>query len=196
MGARPRGYDREHIMRFTWLAAVAAFAFVGPGPGADEIKPAVVYDLGGKFDKSFNEAAYNGAERFKEGNRNRVPRFRDPERFAARAGAPQLRPGRPQPDRRRSASAGSLRSKEVATEFPGHPVRHHRLGRRPAERPLDRLQGGRRLLPRRHPRGDGVEARQGRLRRRHGYPADPQIRLRLCAGREVGRSRTSRSSRT
>ncbi|MEM1364116.1 MAG: BMP family ABC transporter substrate-binding protein [Pseudomonadota bacterium] len=27
--------------------------------------PAVVFDMGGKFDKSFNEAAYNGAERFK-----------------------------------------------------------------------------------------------------------------------------------
>jgi basic membrane protein A len=29
-------------------------------------EPAIVYDLGGKFDKSFNEAAYNGAEQFKE----------------------------------------------------------------------------------------------------------------------------------
>jgi basic membrane protein A len=29
------------------------------------IQPAVVYDLGGKFDKSFNEAAHTGAERFK-----------------------------------------------------------------------------------------------------------------------------------
>lgn len=29
-------------------------------------EPAVVYDMGGKFDKSFNEAAYNGAERFRE----------------------------------------------------------------------------------------------------------------------------------
>lgn len=29
-------------------------------------EPAIVYDLGGKFDKSFNEAAYNGAEKFKE----------------------------------------------------------------------------------------------------------------------------------
>jgi basic membrane protein A len=28
--------------------------------------PAVVYDLGGKFDKSFNEAAYRGAERWKQ----------------------------------------------------------------------------------------------------------------------------------
>jgi basic membrane protein A len=28
--------------------------------------PALIYDLGGKFDKSFNEAAYNGAERWKK----------------------------------------------------------------------------------------------------------------------------------
>ena len=32
---------------------------------AADIKPALLYDLGGKFDKSFNEAAYNGAEKFK-----------------------------------------------------------------------------------------------------------------------------------
>ena len=31
-----------------------------------EIQPAVVYDVGSKFDKSFNEGVYNGAERFKE----------------------------------------------------------------------------------------------------------------------------------
>jgi basic membrane protein A and related proteins len=29
-------------------------------------KPAIVYDLGGKFDKSFNEGVYSGAERFKK----------------------------------------------------------------------------------------------------------------------------------
>jgi len=29
-------------------------------------QPAVIYDMGGKFDKSFNEAAYNGAERWKK----------------------------------------------------------------------------------------------------------------------------------
>ena len=33
---------------------------------AQEIEPAVIFDMGGKFDKSFNEAAYNGAEKFKE----------------------------------------------------------------------------------------------------------------------------------
>ena len=32
---------------------------------AQEIEPAVIFDMGGKFDKSFNEAAYNGAEKFK-----------------------------------------------------------------------------------------------------------------------------------
>lgn len=31
---------------------------------ADEIKPALVYDLGGKFDKSFNEGAFRGARQF------------------------------------------------------------------------------------------------------------------------------------
>ena len=29
-------------------------------------QPAVIFDMGGKFDKSFNEAAYNGAERWKK----------------------------------------------------------------------------------------------------------------------------------
>ncbi|MCA0939711.1 BMP family ABC transporter substrate-binding protein [Yangia mangrovi] len=32
--------------------------------GAALADPALIYDLGGKFDKSFNEAAYNGAEMF------------------------------------------------------------------------------------------------------------------------------------
>ena len=40
-------------------AAMSASAF------AQDISPAIIYDLGGKFDKSFNEAAYNGAEKFK-----------------------------------------------------------------------------------------------------------------------------------
>ncbi|HEY5800274.1 MAG TPA: BMP family ABC transporter substrate-binding protein [Burkholderiaceae bacterium] len=31
-----------------------------------QIKPGIVYDVGGKFDKSFNESAYNGMEKFKK----------------------------------------------------------------------------------------------------------------------------------
>ena len=29
-------------------------------------EPAIVYDMGGKFDKSFNEAAYRGMEQWKK----------------------------------------------------------------------------------------------------------------------------------
>jgi basic membrane protein A len=32
----------------------------------ETLKPAIVYNLGGKFDKSFNEGVFNGAERFKK----------------------------------------------------------------------------------------------------------------------------------
>ncbi|WP_127520542.1 BMP family ABC transporter substrate-binding protein [Mesorhizobium sp. Z1-4] len=33
---------------------------------AEEIAPALLFDLGGKFDKSFNEASYNGAQKFSD----------------------------------------------------------------------------------------------------------------------------------
>ena len=33
---------------------------------AVQAQPAVIYELGGKFDKSFNQAAYSGAERWKK----------------------------------------------------------------------------------------------------------------------------------
>ena len=39
------------------MMAASAFA-------ADD-KPAIVFDIGGKFDKSFNESMYNGSEKFK-----------------------------------------------------------------------------------------------------------------------------------
>ena len=44
---------------------LVTLAFAGLATG-QEFSPAVVFDMGGKFDKSFNEAAYNGAERFKK----------------------------------------------------------------------------------------------------------------------------------
>ncbi len=44
------------------LLAVA-LAAVASAAGAE---PAVIYDMGGKFDKSFNQAAYDGAERWKK----------------------------------------------------------------------------------------------------------------------------------
>jgi basic membrane protein A len=50
----------------TILAAVTSTWLVVGTAAAADIQPAVLYDLGGKFDKSFNEAAYAGAEQFKK----------------------------------------------------------------------------------------------------------------------------------
>jgi basic membrane protein A len=46
-----------------FLGAAATLAISATAVMAD---PAIIFDLGGKFDKSFNEAAFNGAERWKE----------------------------------------------------------------------------------------------------------------------------------
>ena len=50
------------------IAAVLALTLtaVAGAAAAQDLAPAIVFDMGGKFDKSFNEAAYNGAERFKK----------------------------------------------------------------------------------------------------------------------------------
>ena len=48
------------------LGAAALAALLSMSARADDIKPAVVFDMGGKFDKSFNEGVYNGVERFKK----------------------------------------------------------------------------------------------------------------------------------
>jgi len=62
-------------MRLVQLAIAALAASAAPalaqGTPAQQgataaLKPAVVYDLGGKFDKSFNEGVYAGAEKFKK----------------------------------------------------------------------------------------------------------------------------------
>jgi basic membrane protein A len=46
--------------------AVALAALLTAGIAAAQSQPAVIFDMGGKFDKSFNEAAYNGAEAWKK----------------------------------------------------------------------------------------------------------------------------------
>ena len=57
------------FVRATSLVTTAICAgglFASAAAYAAEVKPAVVYDLGGKFDKSFNEGVFNGAQRFKK----------------------------------------------------------------------------------------------------------------------------------
>lgn len=46
-----------------FLGATAALAL---SAGAALAEPAIIFDLGGKFDKSFNESAFNGAQRWAE----------------------------------------------------------------------------------------------------------------------------------
>ena len=48
------------------ILSLAAVVSMTVSAIAADVKGAVVYDLGGKNDKSFNEAAYTGAERFKK----------------------------------------------------------------------------------------------------------------------------------
>jgi len=49
-------------------SALAGLVMIGAAATAvaraDDIKPAIVFDLGGKFDKSFNEGVANGADKF------------------------------------------------------------------------------------------------------------------------------------
>ena len=47
------------------LGAAALSALMAASAFAADDKPAIVFDIGGKFDKSFNESMFNGAEKFK-----------------------------------------------------------------------------------------------------------------------------------
>ncbi|WP_078708953.1 BMP family lipoprotein [Consotaella salsifontis] len=85
--------------------------------GASAAEPALIFDLGGKFDKSFNEAAYHGAEKFKKETgqsyrefeiQNEAQREQAMRRFAQRGNSPIVATG---------FSAAAAMEK-VAKEFP------------------------------------------------------------------------------
>ncbi len=59
------------------LAATTALALMAGGVHADGhgASPAIIYDLGGKFDKSFNESAFNGAQRWADENEAEFAEF-------------------------------------------------------------------------------------------------------------------------
>jgi len=48
------------------LSAFLTVAALGAAASAAEFKPEVVFDVGGKFDKSFNQSVYEGAEKFRQ----------------------------------------------------------------------------------------------------------------------------------
>jgi basic membrane protein A and related proteins len=51
---------------WTTMAAGSALLAAVAAAQAQDASPAVIFDLGGKFDRSFNQASYTGAERFRE----------------------------------------------------------------------------------------------------------------------------------
>ena len=55
----------SYMIKLT-LAALAASTILAGSALAASVKPAIVYDIGGKNDKSFNEGVYNGAVRFQK----------------------------------------------------------------------------------------------------------------------------------
>jgi basic membrane protein A len=58
--------NRYPLMKGARLLALSAAIMTTASVSAAEIKPAVVFDMGGKFDQSFNQGVYEGVERFKK----------------------------------------------------------------------------------------------------------------------------------
>ena len=101
-------------------AMALAVCLIGSGLGAARAEPAIIFELGGKADKSFNQAAFEGAERWKRETGGRYLEFevgqsaqreQAARRFAQRGAAPVVAIGYPQ------AAAIST----VAREFPKTP---------------------------------------------------------------------------
>ena len=157
------------------LAFAATIAAVlSAGTVQAQNAPAVTFDVGGKFDRSFNQAAYDGAERFKKETgvqyaefevRNAAEREQSIRNLARRGGF----------GRRRGRLQQPLGGRDRRQGVPERQVHADRQRRRPAQRAVDRLPRARGLVPRRHGGSPRLEDRQGRLRRRHGHPADPQV---------------------
>lgn len=104
-------------MTFKRAGAAMALMLAGAVAQAAEINPAVVFDMGGKFDKSFNQGVSDGVERFKADTgieyqefevTNETQREQALRRMAQRGANPVLGIG--------FAQAGPLET--VAKEFP------------------------------------------------------------------------------
>jgi basic membrane protein A len=86
----------------TFAGAFAAALMASAAAFAADIKPAVIYDLGGKFDKSFNEGVFNGATKFEKDTgikfrdlelQNEAQREQSLRKFAKDGFSPILVPG-------------------------------------------------------------------------------------------------------
>ena len=121
------------------LGLLAATVMVLPAFAAD-VQPAILYDLGGKFDKSFNEAAYHGAEKFKTETGVAYVEFE-----VSNASQREQALRRFAEDGHNPIVDGRLRLGGCAEEGRGRisrpQLRHHRRCRRSAQCPLAGIQG-------------------------------------------------------
>lgn len=62
-------------MKIHNLVAAVVTATLAFTTNAADFKPAVIYDMGGKFDKSFNQGVYNGIKRFTDETGTKVMEF-------------------------------------------------------------------------------------------------------------------------
>ena len=121
-----RKLTKKLSARLGILAAGAALGALVAGSALAD--PAVIYDLGGKFDKSFNEAAYNGATKWSEETgvsfldlelQNDAQREQALRQFARREANPIVVPG----------FSWGVRAEKGRRRVPGHPLRDSRLRR-------------------------------------------------------------------
>ncbi|MEM9196768.1 MAG: BMP family ABC transporter substrate-binding protein [Pseudomonadota bacterium] len=105
-------------MRQLLVAALVSTAVAPAVPGTAIAEPAIVYSIGGKFDKSFNESAFRGVERYAAGISEEVAEFEPStpaqfeqalRRFAGRGHDPVVAIG--------FLQVAAL--EKVAAEFPG-----------------------------------------------------------------------------
>lgn len=59
-------FRMKRLLRSSALPAIAGALVLAAVAAAKDFQPAIVYDFGGKFDRSFNQSASEGAERFKK----------------------------------------------------------------------------------------------------------------------------------
>ena len=165
--------------------------------GADAtVKPAIVYANGGKFDKSFNEGVYERRREVQGRDQDRRRRFRAAERDPVRAGAAPLCPARPGSDHRASASPRRWRWRRSPRNSP--------TPSSPSSTAWSKLPNVQSVVFKEQEGSFLVgmlaamasQERQGRLRRRHGHPADPPLPVRLRAGRQVRQSQGRADRRT
>ncbi len=177
-------------MKFKQLSiTVAAMCLAGSALAAPSTAPiaapkfGMVYDAGGKFDKSFNQSAFEGLQRFSKETGVKVLEVQ----ANSDTQAEQVMRGLARKKVDLIAAIGFSQTQavqKVAREFPN--VRFVLIDSvaQGANIELGDVQGAGRLVPGRRGGGHGLQDQEARLCRRHGHSADPRVRLRLRPGRQ------------